>query len=325
MTTELSQELARFDEMADSETQMEVYTPTVAAALNKSEVEAQVETAHRFKRSITSFLKESQLLSCRNQAIAEACIYALPRDGKLISGPSVRLAEIMASAYGNLHIGARVVDVGDKEITAQGVAWDLEKNVRVSVETKRRITSKSGKRYSDDMVVTTGNAAASIALRNAIFRVIPRAYVDQIYALARQVAVGDAKTLVSKRDDVIARLVKMGATQERIFGVLGIKGADDVTLEHIEILIGLGTSVKNGDRSIDDAFPAPLATLPAAEEGKRMSLKPSAPAKAEKKIAVVVEGAEEGKPAEPAKTEEQKPIDTPQGPLFTPKGKGSEG
>ncbi|MFN8826683.1 MAG: hypothetical protein ACK501_17070, partial [Planctomycetota bacterium] len=45
----------------------------------------------------------------------------------------------------------------------------------------RRITGKNGRRYSSDMIGVTGNAACSIALRNAVFRGIPRAFWIDIY------------------------------------------------------------------------------------------------------------------------------------------------
>ena len=151
------------------------------------------------------------------QEVAQSCIYSLPRKErgktKMIVGPSVRLAEICASSYTNLQVGARVLDEENTEIVAQGAAWDMERNLRCTIETRRRITTREGRRYSDDMVVVTGNAAASIALRNAIFRVIPRAYVDVVFAEARKVAVGDAKTLSTKRAQVMDRLAKLGVPE----------------------------------------------------------------------------------------------------------------
>ena len=69
--------------------------------------------------------------------------------------------------YGNLQLSSRIVEVADTYIVAQGVVWDLEANVRISTET-RRITTEEGRRYNEDMIMMTGNAAASIALRNAI-------------------------------------------------------------------------------------------------------------------------------------------------------------
>ena len=192
----------------ETDTAIERVEAKAVAVLNRSEVEAQLDAAHRHPRSVAKFLREAMTLATLSRPVAESCIYAVPRDGKTIAGPSVRLAEICASAYGNLHIAARIVDIEEKEIVAQGVAWDLEKNLRVTVETRRRITSRNGRRFSDDMITMTGNAAASIALRNAIFRVCPRAYVDTIYAKVREVAVGDAKTLNARRHEVLSRLNK---------------------------------------------------------------------------------------------------------------------
>jgi hypothetical protein len=150
------------------------------------------------------------------------------------------------------------------------------------VETRRRITTKHGRRFSDDMITVTGNAAASIALRNAIFRVVPRAYVDSVYERVRRVAVGKAETLVARRVQVLDRLQKLGATRDRVFARLDVRGEDDITLEHIETLIGLGTAVKSGDMAMDDAFPAPApAPTSAAEPGRRVKLGGKAAAKAE--------------------------------------------
>lgn len=269
------------DLAAPDRTEVQVISEGAVGALVKSEVEAQLAAAHKYPRSIKRFLQEAMTLATQTTEIAEACIYSLPRDGKTIAGPSVRLAEIAASAYGNMHFGARIVDEQERKIVAQGAAWDLEKNNRATIEVSRRITGRNGRRYSDDMVTVTGNAAASIALRNAIFRVIPRAYIDQIYARVRLVAVGKAETLVNRRAEVLARLVRLGVTQDRVFATLGVKGIEDIGIEQLEVMIGLGTAIKSGELSLDEAFP-PLAPAPAAPEqdGKRISMrwKKSAPA-----------------------------------------------
>lgn len=258
----------------ETETEIERVESRAVALLNRSEVEAQLEAAHKYARSAAKFLREAMTLATMTQAVAESCIYSVPRDGKLISGPSVRLAEICASSWGNLHIGARILDVEEKEIVAQGVAWDLERNVRVTVETRRRITGRNGRRYSDDMITMTGNAAASIALRNAIFRVIPKSYVAVVYDKIRQVAVGDAKTLAARRVEVIERLTKIGVPPDRVFGKLGKTMIEDVGLEDVEILIGLGSAIKNGEQSIDELFPA-VAPAPVGPEadGRRISMR----------------------------------------------------
>ena len=245
------------------------------AALNKSEVEAQIDAAHKYKRSINRFRQAALTMATVSEEVAQSCIYSLPRGGKPIAGPSVRLAEICASAWGNIHVGARPVEVGETEVTSQGVAWDLETNYRATVESKRRITDRNGRRFNDDMIIMTQNAANSIALRNAIFRVIPRAYVDQIYAKVREVAVGNAATLAGKRASLMDRLGKMGVDQARVLAAIGKTGVDDIGLEEMETLIGYGTAIKEGTKTVDELFPAPTKDVPGTaqgEQGKRIKL-----------------------------------------------------
>ncbi|MDV2922695.1 hypothetical protein, partial [Klebsiella pneumoniae] len=79
-----------------------------------------------------------------NEKVAGECIYALPRDGKTIEGPSARFAEVVASAWGNGRAGARVVSDQGEFVTAQGVFHDLQRNVAITYEVQRRITNKQG-------------------------------------------------------------------------------------------------------------------------------------------------------------------------------------
>jgi hypothetical protein len=247
---------------------------SAVSAMVKSEVEAQLDAAHRYPRQIRRFISEAVSLATIDQEVAMSCMYSLPRGGKAITGPSIRLAEICASAYGNLHVGARVVAIEEKEVVAQGVTWDLEKNLRATIEVRRRITKKDGKRFDDDMITVTGNAAASIGLRNAIFRVIPRTYVNMVYERAREVALGKASSLSERRAKVFERLVKMGALQDRILAHINRPSLEEVTIDDLELLIGIGTAIKNGDIHADAAFPAPKV-----ETGKlsMSDLKPQKP------------------------------------------------
>ena len=220
----------------------------------RGEIDMQVATAMRYPRSIKKFKEEALALACLDDETAASCFYVLPRGGRSIEGPSARLAEIVANAWGHMRIEAKVVDVDDKHITARAVSWDLQKNVAVSIEVKRRITDKNGHRYNDDMIVMTGNAACSIALRNAVFKVVPNALTKSILEEAKKVAVGDAETLASKRTKALEFLKKMGATDKQVFETLGVKGANDISLEHLATLRGLATAIKEGDTTIEEAF-----------------------------------------------------------------------
>lgn len=260
---------------------LQVVQPGGLAAIAKSEVESQLDAAHKYPRKISAFLNEAQSMIARSVDVASMCFYVLPPrrggNGNSITGPSVRLAEIAASAYGNLHIGARPIDVSDTDVTSQGVAWDLQKNLRVTVEKKRRITTKSGGRFGEDMIIVTQNAASSIALRDAVFRVIPRAYIQELDMFARKVAVGSAKTLADRRSKSFEHFAKMGATKERVLAALGREDVEAVTLEDMEKLLGFATAIKDGQATVDECFPVvkQAADAPApteAEEGKRQKL-----------------------------------------------------
>jgi hypothetical protein len=222
----------------------------------RAEVDIQISTAKRYPRSIRHFKQQALEMATFDDETAEGCFYSLPRGGKPIEGPSARLAEIVLSAWGNVRADAKVVGVDDKEITAEAMTWDLEKNVAIRVQIKRRITDKFGKRFKDDMITVTGNAACSIALRNSVFKVIPMVYTKAIYQEARRVAIGDVQTLASKRALMVQHFQKMGVTDKQIFAVVGKENIEEIGLDELAALKGLATAIKDGDVTVDDAFSA---------------------------------------------------------------------
>lgn len=252
---------------------IEVRPSLALEAQTHAEVDVQITTARRYPRSVRTFIDEALAMATLDEETAAACFYALPRDGKTIDGPSARLAEIVASAWGHMRVQARIVDEDDRFVTARGEAWDIQRNVAIAFDTRRRITDKKGKKYSDDMVMVTGNAASSIALRNAIFKAVPSAFWRPIYLKCREVAVGKAETLVHKRTAMLAYFQKMGVDEARVLATLGVHGVEDIGLEQLATLRGLATAVKDGETSVDDAFPVPAASVLAMPQ--RASAQPS--------------------------------------------------
>lgn len=244
----------------------------MVALLNKSEIDQQIATAHRFPRSIKRFRDEAMAMVTLSESVAEQCIYALPRDGKTIEGPSARFAEVVASAWGNCRAGARVVDDSGEFVTAQGVFHDLERNVAITYEVQRRIVNKRGQRYSADMIGVTANAACSIALRNAILKGVPKAFWEDMYSEARRVIMGDVKTLANRRANAVAAFQKFGVSAEQIVAKLGVQGIEDVSLEHLVTLKGLLTAIRDGDTTPEDAFATTAQT--GAKPAERPELKP---------------------------------------------------
>lgn len=237
------------------ELQVEIIPSEAALSLiTKAEIDMQISTAKAFPRSIKTFLEKAESIATVSEEVAASCNYALPRGGKTLEGPTVRLAEIVCSSYGNIRSGARVIANDGKTITAQGICHDLETNNCVTVEVKRRITDKMGRTFNEDMQTVTGNAACAIAFRNAVFKVIPSALISEIYDKTKEVARGTAETLPERRDKAVKYFKDMGVTEKQILEVLELKKIEDIDLDKLSILRGMVTLLKNGESTVKELF-----------------------------------------------------------------------
>lgn len=234
----------------------EVFTAQEAMAIEaqtKGEIDIQVATAKRYPREITKSVERILELATHDREIAEKCWYALPRAGKVIEGPSVRMAEIVAASWGNLRATTRVISTDGRYVTCQGGCIDLESNFGASVEVKRRITTKDGKRYNDDMIMTTSNAASAIAFRNAIFKVVPGALLKDVMNAVKKAAMGDERTFGERLKAMLAHFDKMGIASDKVAARVGVKGKEDITMEHLRILRGLANAIEEGTTSVEEA------------------------------------------------------------------------
>lgn len=255
------------------EVAMAVEENTVAV-ISRAEIDQQIATAKKYPRSIKRFLDEATAMATLNDSIAQQCIYALPRDGKTIEGPSARFGEIVASAWGNCRAGARVVNEGPEFITAQGVFHDLERNVAITYEVQRRITDSKGRRYKPDMIGVTANAACSIALRNAILKGVPKAFWEPIYQKSRAVVAGNFSTLANKRAQAIKEFAIYGVTEPMILAKLGRDGTQDITPDDLVTLFGLLTAIRDGDTTPEQAFATDEAPPQKKTPGQENAAKP---------------------------------------------------
>lgn len=240
--------------METENTNINIVAQDALSLITKAEIDTQIATAKAFPRSLKMFHDRALSMATLTEDIAASCSYSLPRGGKTLEGPSVRMAEIIVSSFGNIRSGARVIANDGKTITAQGICHDLETNNSVTVEIKRRITDKNGKTFNEDMQTVTGNAACAIAFRNAVFKVVPAALCQDIYDKAKEVARGTAETLVKRRDKAIDYFNSIGVKNEQIISVLEIKKIEDIDLDKLSILTGMKAAIKNGEATVTSLF-----------------------------------------------------------------------
>jgi len=246
--------------------------------IERATIDMQIATAKQFPRSITDALEKAKSLACFSPLVASQCTYRVPRGHKHITGPSIRVAEIMGTQWGNLRYGGRVLAVGERTVSCQGVCHDLETNVSVSVEVTRSIVDKDGHRYSEDMIVTTSMAGIAIAIRNAIFKIIPGAFVTEVLTAAQKVARGEEKGLETRLADALEYFESINVSKELVFMTLGIAGAADVKWEHIDLLLGYATSIRVEGLPKEEIFkPKASAEAPPADPPPPPETPPGAP------------------------------------------------
>lgn len=225
-------------------------------AVERANVDSQVATAKRYPRDIRRSIDNSVVMATMNQETAQSCSYALPRGGKPITGPSVHLAKIIVSNWGNMRTEAKVVQITDKQVISRGTCWDLETNVASAFEVRRSIIGKNGQRFSDDMITVTGNAANSIAYRNAVFAVIPKAITDRVYYAAQKFITGDlsdSDKLLKVRTGILNNFKNnYGITEEEVVKMCGKQTVNQIGDDEISMLMGTIQALKDGDTTVDE-------------------------------------------------------------------------
>jgi hypothetical protein len=246
--------------MNDEEIQEQIVSTTPQLSIIESQERANIDmliaTAKKYPRDIVRVKRTMEAMATLDEDTAESCNYHLERNGKSIDGPSVRMAEIAVATYQNIRCGSRVISNDGKVITGQAFCHDLENNTFIAWETQRRITDKSGRTYGEDMQVVTGNAASAIAFRNAVFKVIPGALIKPVAEKARQVAVGDLKTLSERRTRALKKFASIGVKETQVLAFLGRSSIELVDIADVEKLFGVFTAIREGSTTIEEQFPA---------------------------------------------------------------------
>ena len=249
------------------EPEVEVDSGQLIASLDKATIDIQISTARAYPRSLDKVRKDALALATADEATARSMFYVLPRAGNKIEGATVRFAEVIGSCWGNIRYGARVVNTDETFITAQGMAFDLEKNIAITMEVRRRIRDKYNRRYNDDMIQVTGNAACSIALRNAILRIVPG--WKSIYEQAKAASTGKGQTMDVRVANAVKAFNQMGAKTVDILRVLKRRGIPDITLDDLITLNGIRTAIQDGETTWGQI----LDDLPKSEEEMAEQLK----------------------------------------------------
>lgn len=231
-----------------------VRTIDAVDSIRRADRSAAFDAAERRPRVVSAALKRLTELATVTASSATACIYSVPRGGKRLTGPSVRFAEMAAAAWGSIDVKTTIVSVGDDAVIVSGRAHDLETNTIVEVDTRRPVARRrdTGK-ADDDMRQLAVAVATSLAFRNAVLRIIPRAILEDVLEAIKKAATGRG-TLSERRQSALSVFAELGATPGQVLAAIGRAEEIDITLDDLVYLRGLVTAIRDGGVSLSDAL-----------------------------------------------------------------------
>lgn len=229
----------------------------VEASRAMAETRAAIQMAKMDRRDMISVERNIENM-CKRTGLAEAAMYAYPKGGQTVTGPSIRLAEALAQVYGNLDYGIIELEQKKGESVMMAYCHDLETNVR-----QRRIftvrhelgTKKGTKELTDQRDIYEMNANyGSRRLRACILGIIPGDLVEKAERLCEDTLKKGGGAPIRDRIVMMTKAFEeIGVTVAMLEKRLGHKLDAIIEMELVS-LRKLYQSIKDGMATVQDIF-----------------------------------------------------------------------
>lgn len=164
--------------------------------------------------------------AAKNESLAVAAEYIYVKGGTEVTGLSIRAAEALAKAYGNIDFGMREVEVTKDKTTCQAYCWDMETNTReceifTVPHSRSRGVWDAGRRVGTEVVQITDQRELDEITRSRGSR-IKRGCILGVIPIDVQEEFQDAceRTLAAKIDKMVEKRGESGGIREVIEGML---------------------------------------------------------------------------------------------------------
>lgn len=244
-----------------------------------SEIKGKMFLARQFPRDPERSL-QAVLMECQRPKLAEAAQYEYPKGDSVVTGPSIRLVEVLARHWGNIDSGVAEIDTHSDNTVVKAYAWDLENNVSdektftvqhvrsVGKGSKRTIYKLTDERDIYEMVA---NKAAR-RKRSCLLAVMPGWYVEAALDACNETlrnSVTNGKTIEEVREALVTAFAEFGIAPDHIAAKLG-RPVDKLDPNDIVKLRHLYAAIKDGFVKAADAFgtseQTTTADLPSEDE-----------------------------------------------------------
>jgi len=228
----------------------------VASSRAEHEVQAAFVIAHKFPRNEQQCYLDI-ITACKRPTLADQAIYAYPRGGTLVTGPSIRLAEAMAQSWKHLDFGIEEISQSNGVSVAKAFCIDLQKNTR-STKTfyvkherhaKKGVTKLSDPREIYELVANQG----ARRLRACILAVLPGDVVEAAVEQCKKTLESSDVPIADQVRKMVLAFDELGVKVEHLEKRLGHK-LDAVIPTEIVTLKSVYKSIKDGMAGREDFF-----------------------------------------------------------------------
>ena len=239
-----------------------------------AEVQAALVIAKQFPRNpIEAY--DRVMNACQRPGLAQSAVYSYARGGTSVTGPSIRLAEMLAQNWGNIQYGIRELSSENGESTVEAFAWDVETNTRqtkVFQVPHMRYTRNGSKKLTDprDIYELVANNGAR-RLRACILGVIPGDVVDAAVDQCEKTIHANADTSPEGVQKLVKAFEQFGVTKDDIEGFIQ-RRLEAITPANVVSLRKIFTSLRDGMSSAKDWFKNAKAVEVAAVEAPKPTL-----------------------------------------------------
>lgn len=220
------------------------------------EVQASMIIAKRFPRDERAAM-DRIINACTRPGLANAAVYQYARGGSDITGPSIRLAEAIAGAWGNLQFGIRELEQANGESTVEAFAWDVETNTRQTKTFQvphERHTKQGVKKLADprDIYELVANQGAR-RLRACILGIIPGDVIEAALNQCETTMAADADTSPEAQKKILQGFEKFGIKKDQVEARIQ-RRMDSITPAQVVNLRKIWASLNDGMSQPGDWF-----------------------------------------------------------------------
>ena len=259
-------------------------TGAMVSTREAQEVQAAVFMAKQFPRNENESIARI-MRACDRVGLATKAVYSYPKGGTNVSGPSVRLAEAMAQAWGNIQSGVVELEQREGESTCMAYCWDIETNTRECkiFTVKHQISTKKGMKVLTDpreIYELVANQGAR-RKRACILNIIPGDVTElAVERCNKTLQSGNRRPLIDRLREMVdlfhTRYSVPISSIERYFGYKldAFTEQDGITLANIYNALKDGVASREDYFQLpkiisaeDDAQPVSEESEPAAKKG----------------------------------------------------------